>query len=53
MPPSREALARELAEKNGECGFIASGFICTRPKRECDGQHRGQPIVRVIPFIKP
>jgi hypothetical protein len=44
-----DQLARELAEKNGECGFVKDGFICTRPK-EHEGEHRGQPISKVIPI---
>lgn len=50
MSPTREELARELAEQAGECGFVKDGFICTRPKSECDGRHRGQPITKAIPI---
>jgi hypothetical protein len=47
--PSREDLARELVQKSGECGFIKDQFVCTRPK-DHEGQHRGHPVEKVIPF---
>jgi hypothetical protein len=46
---TREQLAAELAERNRECGHIANGLICTRPRGH-DGNHRGQPITRYLPL---
>lgn len=39
-----------MAERLGECGFVKGDLICTRHK-DHDGQHRGQPINRLIPFV--
>ncbi len=45
MSPSTADLARDLADR----GFIKDDLICTRPK-DHEGQHRGQPIKKVIPI---
>lgn len=42
-------LARELAERNNECGHVQSDLICTRPRGH-EGNHRGQPVTKVIPI---
>ena len=46
---NRDELARELAQKNGECGFIQSGMICTLDKGHTGG-HRGIKIERYVPL---
>ncbi len=42
-------LARALAGRNNECGHIAKGLICTKPRGH-DGGHRGQPLTRYVPI---
>jgi hypothetical protein len=49
MTPTDEQLARDLADRNQECGHVQGDLICTRP-REHEGNHRGQPIKRIIPI---
>ncbi len=49
MTPTRDELAREVAERNNECGHTANGLVCTQPKNH-DGGHRGMPVEKAIPI---
>lgn len=49
MTPTRLELAREIAERNDECGYVKDELICTKPRGH-DGGHRGQPITRYVPI---
>lgn len=47
--PSREELAREIAEWNGRCGHIADDRICLR-LRDHTNDHDYEPLTTTIPF---
>jgi hypothetical protein len=49
MTPTREQLARELAERNERCGHVEGADICLRPKDHA-GPHQNEPIKTVIPI---
>lgn len=51
IAPTREQLAKELAEAHGECGFTRDGYVCTLPKGHAGG-HRGEKVERAVPFGK-
>lgn len=50
MAPTREQLAREMAERNDRCGHVNGEQICLRPKNH-HGEHAFERIHTVIPFV--
>lgn len=48
--PSRDELAREIAERNDRCGHVTQdGFICLLPKHH-QTEHVLEPTTRTVPI---
>lgn len=47
--PTRDELAKEIAERNERCGHIDEGFVCLRPRNHAP-PHDREPTQKVIPF---
>ena len=49
VAPSREQLAREIADKNDRCGDVVMGGICLKKKSHTDG-HEYESIKTTVPI---